>query len=100
MMITTGGGQNRRDRKSDKKGNHSMTRLRFGVLALLAALAPLAGCRTLVRQTISEVKGAQGKVYPVTDASSGALARMNSVQFEPCSTDTGGSITPGSLLTA
>ena len=61
-----------------------MTRFKLTALALLAALAPLAGCRTLMHQTISEVKGAQGKVYPITDPSSGALARINSVQFEPC----------------
>jgi hypothetical protein len=67
---------------------------------MAAGLLPLTGCRWLIQQSISEAKGAQGVVYPVTEPSSGALARLGSVRFEPATSGTNDRLTPPALLRA
>src|SRR5262245_1744845 len=88
-MIQQGGFAMRR--------NH---RCHLSCLWIALGLIPLAGCRMMVHQAVAEVRGAQGKVYPVSDVSAGSLARYGSVRFEPSTTETNDRITPSALLRA
>lgn len=70
-------------------------RSRMALVALLAAL-PLtqAGCLSLVKQGVQEVRGAQAEVRWVSAMPSGSFDRFRSVQLEPSTTTAAPICTP------
>lgn len=77
-----------------------MLRRSWRGVALAALVVPLAGCRWLVTQTISEVKGADAVVHPIVMPSREALARINSVEFAPSTAETSDTLVPAGVLRA
>jgi len=79
-----------------------MTTRRTGVvLGLLAALALLtsSGCTTVAKQALHEVRGARAEISLVEQVGENALAKYESVRFEPATSDVG-QVCPTKVLQA
>jgi hypothetical protein len=72
----------------------------FQLTGCIAALGPLTGCLSLIKQGYSEVVGAQGEVKPITEADAASFARISSIRFEAAATRVGAPICPQSLIEA
>lgn len=71
-----------------------------GLVVLVAALAPLTGCMTAIKQAIREVKGAGGDVFLNADLPLDVIERYDSVRFELSTSDVSDKIVPRGVLSA
>lgn len=69
-----------------------------GISVLIGLAAASAGCRTAIKQAVSEFKGAQGELLLVQDVAPAALSTYSSFSFTPASTTVGPRICPPDLL--
>lgn len=72
----------------------------ISVVGLAAALVPLTGCLTILRQGFQEVRGARAEVLTIDDVPGQPLAGYRSLEFEPATTTAGPRICPPELLEA
>jgi hypothetical protein len=79
-----------------------MTRQRecIACVVLVAALAPLTGCFSVVTRGYYEVRGAKGTIEFIERLAPGDLARYRSVRFEPATTTIGSKLCPSEVRTA
>lgn len=71
-----------------------------GLLVLLVAVLPAAGCMTAAKQAYFEMRGAQGEVLALTEPVVADSHSFGSLEFLPATTTVSDRVVPPELLTA